>query len=198
MKNDITYHINNKINTMNIFFLHHRPRKCAQYHCDVHVVKMILETAQLLYTCLWMCNGDFDNTIKCAPLTKSGNHGYRKTHVNHPCSKWLRESLFNYRWVCKLGVELCKEYTFRYSKIHSTQRHIEWLSCQQPKIEYNNPTPIPLAMPEEYRSSDYIESHQVRSDTLDGIRRYRRYYIDVKGKFAKWKKGRSEPDWFTK
>ena len=35
---------------MNIFYLHNDPQIAAQMHCDKHVVKMILEYAQLLST----------------------------------------------------------------------------------------------------------------------------------------------------
>ena len=92
---------------MNIFYLDKNPTKCAQYHCDKHVCKMVIEVAQLLCTSHWMSGSE-------AP--------YRKTHVNHHSNKWVRESLSNYKWLCELGMELCKEYTYRYGKIHKTQQ----------------------------------------------------------------------------
>ena len=58
---------------MNIFYLDEDPKLCAQYHCDRHCVKMVLETAQLLCTAHWMTGGE-------AP--------YKKTHFNHPSNKW--------------------------------------------------------------------------------------------------------------
>ena len=166
---------------MNIFFLSFDPKECAELHCDKHVVKMILETAQLLYTCLWMTFQD-DQFIKDAPLTKSGKHGYKFCHVNHPCSIWLRQSSSNYKWLCKFGLELCKEYTHRYDKIHTTQQHIEWLSKISPEIEDIGLTKPLLAMPNEYKCDDTIES-------------YKTYYINDKKPFAKWTR-RDIPEWF--
>lgn len=54
---------------MNIFYLSRDPVLCAEMHCDKHVVKMILETAQLLSTAHW----ELGST---AP--------YKPTHKNHP------------------------------------------------------------------------------------------------------------------
>ena len=99
---------------MNIFILHHNHIICAKYHCDKHIVKMIIETAQLLYTCILISGiiGHDNSIINTAPLNSSGNHGYRPTHKNHPCSIWLRESIANYEWLCNLGIELCKQYYY--------------------------------------------------------------------------------------
>ena len=74
---------------MNIFILDLDPQSCAEAHCDKHVVKMILETAQLLSSALWITGVE-------AP--------YRLTHKNHPCAIWTRESLDNYMWLCQLGL----------------------------------------------------------------------------------------------
>jgi hypothetical protein len=141
---------------MNIFFLHKDPKICAQYHLDKHVVKMILETAQMLYSAHWVLK------------SKLPSDAYKKTHVNHPCSVWTRASEDNYKWLCNLGVELCKEYTFRYGKIHKTQKHIEWLSENNPKlssIEFTTPV---QAMPEEYKVPD------------NPIQAYRTFYLKSK------------------
>ena len=82
---------------MNIFFLDYDTQKCAQYHCDKHVVKMVLETAQLL------C-GVHHTTPQVTPQVP-----YKLSHKNHPCAIWCRESLSNYLYLCDLGLELCKE-----------------------------------------------------------------------------------------
>ena len=89
---------------MNIFYLHNDPQVCAAYHCDKHVVKMILEYAQLLSTAHHELDGV--PSIEC----------YKKTHVNHPCTKWVRESLQNYRWLMRLITGLNDEYRKRYNK----------------------------------------------------------------------------------
>jgi hypothetical protein len=144
--------------TMNIFFLDFNPRKAANYHCDKHVVKMILETAQLLYSAHWITNQD-----------KLPEIAYRKTHPNHPCAIWTRESLANYTWLCELGMALCEEYTFRYDKVHKTQNHITWLSLNPPDIPSLGVTTIRQAMPDEYK----------RPNPVDG---YRTYYCENKMK----------------
>jgi hypothetical protein len=129
---------------MNIFFLSFNPRIAAEHHCDKHVVKMILETAQLLYT--------------AHEVLPPG--GYKKTHLNHPCAIWTRESQDNYIWLCQLGMALCVEYTFRYGKIHKTQAHIEWLTANVPVLPQVGVTEIRQAMPIEYKRPNPVEAYQ--------------------------------------
>lgn len=170
---------------MNIFFLHTNPRKCARWHCDKHVVKMLLETCQLLYTCHWMVTLGKPN-FETAPY-KNGTlqRGYKKAHWNHPCSKWVRLSLFNYVWLATLGMELLREYEFRYGKTHSCEEHIKWLYKNSPCGLINKGWIEPyLAMPEEYKSGDAIAS-------------YRKYYIGAKKEFLTYKK-RHVPHWIVK
>jgi len=134
---------------MNIFLLDFNPRKAAEHHCDKHVVKMILETAQLLYSAHWVV----DPSV-LAP------GAYRKTHVNHPCAVWTRESIDNYLWLCELGLSLCEEYTFRYGKIHKTQAHIVWLTVHAPVLPAIGVTEIRLAMPVQYKLANPVLSYQ--------------------------------------
>jgi hypothetical protein len=153
---------------MNIFYLDEDPKLCAQYHCDKHCVKMIVEQVQLLSTAHWMTGGE-------AP--------YKKTHVNHPSNKWVRESLSNYVWLCDMTMELCKEYTHRYGKRHKTQQHLEWCMVNLPNIEDKGFTEIPQAMPDECK----------RENPIDG---YRNYYNVEKAYMCKWK-NREIPEWFN-
>ena len=153
---------------MNIFYLDEDPKLCAQYHCDKHCVKMIVEQVQLLSTAHWMTGGE-------AP--------YKKTHVNHPSNKWVRESLSNYVWLCDMTMELCKEYTHRYGKRHKTQEHLEWCMVNLPNIEDKGFTEIPQAMPDECK----------RENPIDG---YRNYYNVEKAYMCKWK-NREIPEWFN-
>lgn len=134
---------------MNIFVLSLVPRIAAEYHCDKHVVKMILETAQLLYSAHWM--------LKPEGLREGA---YRKTHVNHPCAIWARESIENYKWLVDLGLCLCKEYTYRYGKIHKTESHLVWLSMNIPPLPTVPQTPFRMAMPDEYKCEDPILAYQ--------------------------------------
>lgn len=141
---------------------------------------MILETSQLLYTCLHLTSPEL---LKDAPLNKSGKQGYKPSHKNHPSAIWTRNSLQNYKWLCSLGIELCREYTFRYNKIHSCQKHIEWLSQQTPNlplISFTQPTP---AMPDKYKNNNSIIA-------------YREYYKGEKASFCIWSK-RKIPYWFS-
>ena len=171
---------------MNIFFLHTNPRRCARWHCDKHVVKMLLETCQLLYTCHWMIDGK--PNFKTAPIVLStGERGYKKCHMNHPCSKWLRTSLTSYRWLAALGLELLREYEYRYcGKIHSCGDHIQWLASHYPKNleDFGWVEPF-LAMPDEYKSGDPVASY----------RRYYKYDKKERG-FLKYTK-RNVPHWLN-
>jgi hypothetical protein len=160
---------------MNIFFLDYDTKKCVEYHCDKHVVKMILETAQLL------C-GVHHLTPQVAPQV-APQVPYKLSHKNHPCAIWTRESLSNYLYLCDLGLELCKEYTYRYGKRHKSQDVIEWCLCNKPMIIDLGFTTPPMAMPDEYKVMDVVQS-------------YRNYYMGAKKSFAVWK-NRKVPEWFS-
>lgn len=151
---------------MNIFYLDKDPVLCSQYHCDKHNIKMILETAQLLCTTQWICGNS-------AP--------YKITHKNHPCSVWVRSNINNYMWLCSLGIELCKEYTIRYSKTHKSEKIIRWCMDNPPELKNEPFTEPPLAMPDHCKTNSVIES-------------YRNYYIKEKSHITTWKT--KKPEWF--
>jgi len=90
---------------MNIFFLSLNPQEAARLHCDKHVVKMILETTQLLYSSHWILNPE-----------NLPENAYKLAHKNHPCSIWVRSSITNYMWLASLGLWLCEEYKYRYGE----------------------------------------------------------------------------------
>ena len=87
---------------MNIFALDNDVKVAAQWHVDKHVVKMPLETAQMLCT----ARHELGEKPESIP--------YKVAHKNHPCTIWCRTSSENYDWLCDLGMVLCKEYTYRY------------------------------------------------------------------------------------
>ena len=157
---------------MNIFFLDENPTLSAQYHVDKHVVKMILETAQLL------CGVHH--------MTHQATHQvpYKLSHKNHPCAIWARESLSNYLYLCEMGLELGKEYTYRYGKKHKSIEVIEWCIVNKPNIPDIGFTEPAKAMPDEYKVDSVVES-------------YRNYYMGAKNGFASWK-NREKPFWFEK
>lgn len=175
---------------MNIFYLHPDPKICAQMHVDKHVVKMILEYAQLLSTAHRMLDGteyidaSSGRRIKRwrLPDPDLEQHLYKASHVNHPSAVWVRQSNNNYHWLMCLFQELLLEYTHRYGKHHSTERLVYWLRNTPTNIpdgDFTQPTP---AMPDEYKVPDSVQS-------------YRNYYIGAKNKMANWKK-RSIPEWY--
>jgi hypothetical protein len=155
---------------MNIFFLHWDSRICAIMHVDRHVVKMILELCQLL------CTAHHMTESKYIPP-------YKMTHKNHPCAIWVRESSSNYKYTVTLGLELCKEYSYRYGKTHKCESYIKELEKNIPPIPDKGFTPPAQAMPDMYKSKDAVES-------------YRAYYYFEKTNLFNWKK-RPVPDWIV-
>jgi len=162
---------------MNIFYLDNNPRLCASYHADKHVVKMILESAQLLCTAINVKAGE-----QVTP--------YKTTHVNHPCSIWVRESYFNWSYTFNLMLELHTEWQFRYEH---TKRHKSVEALVQAGIvglarDYIDKgltkpfTPPTLAMP------DYCK---VSSDPVEC---YREYYRKEKVALHQWT-NREAPYW---
>ena len=158
---------------MNIFALDEAPEQAAAWHCDAHVIKMILETAQLLSTAHHVTT-----PLNAYPI-------YRQTHTNHPCAVWVRQSQANYIWLAQLGQALCDEYTFRYGKVHKTQSVLDWLQSNTPPSSGVVLTPFALAMPEELRDI----GHPIQS--------YRNYYQTKRGgRLGTWK-NRQAPDWWN-
>lgn len=178
---------------MNIFVLHHNPKLAAQYHCDKHVVKMILEYCQLLSTAHRVLDGQViagkSKTGRKQTLYKIGDDRddvlYKATHVNHPSAIWARESLENYQWLHELLVHLCREYTKRYDKVHKCQMTglVDLLGRAPAGISRIGITPFALAMPDDCKTGNAVES-------------YRMLYNTHKAKIAKWK-NTEPPDWFN-
>jgi len=153
---------------MNIFVLDKNPKEAAKMHFDKHVVKMILESAQLLCSVHHLTSNRTDIP-------------YRLSHKNHPCTKWVRESYSNYIWLLDLTRALLDEYTFRYGKKHATEKAYEWCAINLPNIKDIGLTPFAQAMPIELKSDNSIES-------------YRNYYIKEKIHLYAYK-NRSTPEW---
>ena len=150
---------------MNIFLLDEDKTLCAQAHLDKHVVKMITEYAQLLST-----------TVRLSGI----NEGYRVTHQNHPCAKWCRASLSNWLYLRDLTSELQTEYNYRYGKVHKS--FVVAANLPLPRISDSGLTPFALAMPDEYKTQDAVQS-------------YRNYYNGAKRHIATWK-NRERPVWY--
>jgi hypothetical protein len=182
---------------MNIFYLHNDPKTCAQYHCDKHVVKMIIEYAQLLSTAHRILDGNhyFDKTANGRRISRWKLNDdrefklYKASHINHPSAVWARQEFTHYQWLWVLAHELCQEYRHRYGgktdKQHKTSlviSRLQWAPDNIPRTGYF--TEPPQAMPVDAKISG------------NSIEAYRNYYIKYKNKFATWK-NRSEPIWYT-
>jgi len=162
---------------MNIFYLNKDPSQAAKEMCDKHVVKMILESAQLLSTAHRVLDGD---------VYANKKRLYKMAHKNHPCSKWVCHSYQNYKWLYEHMIALMKEYTHRYGKNHATERLIEPLGNfpKAFKNSFKTFTDPPQCMPDYCKQKDTVLAYQ-------------NYYITEKSGFAKW--NHSEiPKWWEK
>jgi hypothetical protein len=178
---------------MNIFYLSNDPVEAAQAHLDKHVVKMILEYAQLLCTAHRIIDGtervvlsDSGRKKKVWQLEDERDQLlYSATHVNHPSAIWARSNSCSYEWLYKLFCATCDEYTYRYGKTHVTDTKLRDVLKKHPSRigkahMWIGPTP---AMPDECK---------VPGDPLAS---YKKYYIDKKADMAKWT-NREPPSWF--
>jgi len=176
---------------VNVFVLDYDPKTAAEMHCDKHVVKMILETAQLLSTAHRIVDGteylgESRSGRKAKRWRLTGEREvnlYHGTHINHPCSVWCRESSDNYDWLYKLFIALNKEYTHRYRKVHKCMTMAPYLKKLPEHIPVRPMTPFPQAMPDDSKCSDAVEA-------------YRNYYINHKNGFARWT-NRAVPSWYS-
>lgn len=181
-------------NKINIFYLDKDQYACARDHLDKHVVKMILEYAQLLSTAHRVLDGIITQGVSATGRRRKSyvvgdsreGHLYAATHVNHPSAIWVRKSRENYLWLANMLVILCEEYTHRYGKSHKVERDgLCWLLKTVPTNigaeGWSEPT---TAMPEDYKVPG------------DAITSYRTYYLKDKVRIARWT-NRSMPNWFS-
>ena len=144
---------------MNIFFLHKDPSRAAKAQCDKHVVKMVLETTQMLST---------------AARRNGFDIGYKAAYPSHPMTRWVGDNNYNFSWALEHAQELSKEYVARYNKFHACQKVInKFLPLKGSYINFSEP---PQCMPDEFKCDDYV-------------RAYRDYYIHKIGEWKhppKW------------
>ena len=158
---------------MNIFYLDDDPKIAASFHCDKHVVKMILESAQMLSTAHRVLDGD---------EIANSKYLYKAVSKNHPCTIWTRRNHENYEWLWKLYDNLMKEYTRRYGKHHASEQLTHALWEFPGNISHGDFTDPPQCMPDEYK---------VENDTVQA---FHNYYHGEKAHFAEWRLG--EPCWW--
>lgn len=188
---------------MNIFILSLNPKEAAKLHVDKHVVKMILETCQLLYSAHWalgrpeILGPEGLSAIGLSKLQKklilpdsmlsAPSGGYRPVHIHHPCSVWCRRTLGNYTWLCELGKELIAEFKWRYGNSHKCEKHLRWLEENPPTtIRKFGLSPFAIAMDPKYKIS------------TNPVECYRHFYKTSKAErgLIKYTR-RSLPDWLN-
>ena len=157
---------------MNVFYLDKNPQSAAAMHCDKHVVKMILEYAQLLSTAHRVLDGD-----------DAPENLYKIAHKNHPSTIWTRSSKQHYQWLFRLFRKLNIEYGIRYGKIHlSWEKLNRYLEFTPKNIKDNGWSDPPQCMPDHCKKPNTVEA-------------YRKYYLVEKSYFATWKT--KQPKWWT-
>lgn len=178
---------------MNIFFLDRNTRLAAEYHVDKHVVKMILESAQLLSTAHRVLDGtETLGTSQTGRKVKRWilpdareNVLYSATHINHPSAVWVRQNIDHYRYQFDLYSCLMDEYTYRYGKDHKCRELFGALFDAPHNIDVEAPwSDPPQAMPDDVKVAG------------DSIQAYRNYYAKYKNTMAKWTK-RQIPYWWS-
>ncbi len=138
---------------MNVFYLDPDPKTAARMQCDRHVVKMILESAQLLSTAHRQLDGD----------EWADSHSlYKSTHKNHPSAVWARSSADHYKWLYRHFLGLCEEYSYRYGKIHLSETKLSDLLWFTPtNINHNlGFTEPPQCMPLDYKDASSTVAYQ--------------------------------------
>ena len=195
----------NQIKIMNLFLLATTIRKCAEYHCDKHCIKMILELTQMLYSAWWFGR----DTFPLPELDPLPNDPYRPTHKNHPVSVWVRADAKHYDWALNLAFSLVDQYYSRYGKIHACCAHLERLQAlgapphigietYQPPLEKRATTGLPEGIAYfDCAINDKIfpQCAVYTNGQLNAIQTYRRYYKTKTSWKMNWRCV-GEPLWF--
>lgn len=171
---------------MNIFVLDLDPKKCAQYHGDIHVGKMAMEASQLLSNAHTFYGSKRKGL--CLP-----------THTKHPCSIWAHQTRANYLWLLDLYCELHNEFMHRFKKAHANYlNRYEAISSPPTLLNGTELTPFALAMPDEFKivaaSAATRPTEHVALD--DAVVSYRNYYTQRKQAMHKWT-NREKPEWIV-
>jgi hypothetical protein len=171
------------VHKMNIFYLDSSASISAKLHCDKHVVKMIVEYAQLLSTAHRVLDGELYIDSSSGRKIKRWQHPdsdfeanlYKACFVNHPSAVWVRESPWNYNWLHALWYSLCGEYTYRYNKDHATYLKLAEYLQDTPKNLFfdKEATVVPQCMPDDVKADDPVDAYQ-------------NYYVQYKKDFARW------------
>ena len=179
---------------MNIFALSECPIESAQQMLDKHVVKMPTESCQMLHTnslyfLFWECHGREPSLKELKEFHKESHFSYfmKPAMLNHPSTIWARQNKANYMWLYNHALALCKEYTFRYGKIHGTEKRV--LDSFTFSYDEGDLIPVTIAMAAQYRLPKNNHTWEYVVDC------YKHYYLEGKWEFASWKK-RDVPKWW--
>jgi hypothetical protein len=161
---------------VNFFYLDKDPKKCAEYYCNKHVLKIPIEIAQIL--------------SKIHHVLKSGID-YTQIYINSIVVKntigpylWTIESYDNYIWTCKLGLELINEFKLRYNRdAHKTESVLQFL--------LNNPPKLPKIGITKFRGTNKFDMFQYISNDPIVCARYA--YAELKCDNDSWSGRISEP-----
>ncbi len=191
---------------MNIFYLDPDPKTCAEMHVSKHVVKMIIEYAQLMSTAHRVLDG-----TQYTDLTANGRRIqrwrmsdpviestlYKASHINHPSAIWCRENKENYVWLYRMWFYLLQEYTYRYGRQHECAKLRDALYLTPVNIpdgDFFAPTP---AMPPELK---VMAENPQPGRKYDSLKSYHNYYNVSKRGFATWQGkvgSRPTPVWYN-
>lgn len=112
---------------MNIFAVSDCPAACAEALDDKRVVKMVLETCQML---------------SAAVERHGGTPWYKTTHANHPCTLWVGETRENYLWTVKLFWCLLDQYDKRFDREHACMNFLQDALDAEPLVPEGPRTPF--------------------------------------------------------
>ena len=174
---------------MNVFCLDRDPTKAAEMMCDKHVVKMIIETCQILSAVIDVNYIDEHRAKgwKSKPSQQLGCPNYPPAHVKHPATLWAIEARGNAVWLCKHLRELCRQYYLRYdNKSHKLEGCTQIYEAQLQYCKFK-----------QERKTEFVQAiTDKRWHRKDPVEAYRTYYNMEKFTFAKWKLG-NKPEWFV-
>jgi hypothetical protein len=164
---------------MNIFISDIDYTIAARNLDDRRLVKMVLETAQLLCSALHLNNADVSIP-------------YKLTHKNHPCTKWAAESEGNFNWLAYHGMALAEEYEYRYGRRHKCRDIIFFAFCFSHCLPEKPLQPFPNCTVNKVKgiSFKHVEN------TVDAYKLYLSARWDTDSKLPKWTK-RTKPEWYN-
>lgn len=186
---------------MNIFATSNCPKECAAFLDDKRVVKMCLETSQMLSTALYCTNPDMFTVVDFSPLKKLKDGGWEKcvkvkkayylsgdrlpapTHANHPSNVWVRTTRMNYMWMVEHLQALCKEYTQRYGKTHSQDKFI--------LVYLNKYKTIPRGVLTPFANCAANNEKGISFKHIQNVHKAYRLYLN-----ERWKGDKRAPTWY--